>query len=195
MDNWIATLKSTTLVNWVQIITGISVVVGLVLVIWELQQSRDVAIAQLTSDAIGQAIQIDLAETGENPNIALTKACEDPSSLTNEDLTVLQGYYFAQLVYILRGLLVEQRSGLYTGVWIEAAYARFGSVFSTQPGRVWWSAQRNVYPKEMVDLGDSILMELYPSTENSTQGCYLDAWREAIQTGSDFLPRARHVTD
>ena len=164
------------------------VVLGLILVIWELQQSRDVAIAQLTSDAFDQTLQMDLSEKGENPSVALTKACEDPNSLTNEDLWVLEAHYFAAVGFILRAFLIEQRTGLYEGVWIEAAHARFGGVFSSRAGRVWWEAQRKIYPQEMADLGDSILMERYSSADNTSQGCHLDEWRKSIQAGGDFMP-------
>ena len=163
-------------------------VLGLILVIWELQQSRQVAIAQLTSDAVDQAIQIDLSEVGENPSVARAKACEDPNSLTTEDLWVLHGYYKVQLVFIMRALVIEQRSGLYEGFWIEAGHARFGTVFSSRVGRLWWEAERKFYQPEIVDLGDSILMERYSTAENTSQGCYVDEWRKSIQAGSDFTP-------
>ena len=163
-------------------------VLGLILVIWELQQSRHVANAQLTSDEIDQVIQIELSEAGENPSITLAKACEDPNSLTNEDLWVLHGRYKAQLAYIMRALLIEQRSGLYEGIWIEAAHARFGTVFNSRVGRLWWEAERKIYQPEIVDLGDSILMERYSTAENTSQGCYVDEWRKSIQAGSDFTP-------
>jgi hypothetical protein len=176
-------VNSTTIANWVQIITGIAVVIGLILLIWELQQSRDVASAQLTSDAMDQILQIDLSEAGENPNVALTKACEDPNSLTNEDLWVLQSYYYANVGFILRAFLIEQRTGLYEGIWIEAAYARFEGVFSSRAGRVWWEARRKIYPQEIADLGDSILM-----AANTSHGCHLDDWRKSIQAGGDFVP-------
>ena len=161
---------------------------GLILVIWELQQSRDLANAQLTSDAIDQIIQIELSEAGENPSIARAKACEDPNSLTNEDLLVLHGYYKAQLAFIMRALLIEQRTGLYEGVWIEAARARFDTVFNSRVGRLWWEVDRKFYQPEIVDLGDSILLERYASAENPSQGCYVDEWRKSIQAGRDFVP-------
>ena len=88
----------------------------------------------------------------------------------------------------MRALLIEQRSGLYEGIWIEAAHARFGTVFNSRVGRLWWEAERKIYQPEIVDLGDSILMERYSTAENTSQGCYVDEWRKSIQAGSDFTP-------
>ena len=39
-----------SLSNWIQIVTGIAILVGLGLVVLELRQSRDIALAQLSSD-------------------------------------------------------------------------------------------------------------------------------------------------
>ena len=156
--------------------------------IWELQQSREVAIAQLTSDALDQILQMDLAETGENPNVVLAKACENPNSLTNADLWVLQAHFFANVGFILRACLIEQRTGLYEGVWIETAHARVDGAFLSRAGLTWWETQRNTYPQEMADLVDSIIVERHASANNSSQDCHLDEWRKAIQAGSDAMP-------
>jgi hypothetical protein len=88
----------------------------------------------------------------------------------------------------MRALLIEQRSGLYDGIWIEVAHARFDAVFFSRAGRVWWEAQRKSFQPEIADLGDSILMERYASAKNTSQGCCVDEWRKSIQAGSDFVP-------
>ena len=40
--------------NWIQIATGIGVLIGLILVIFELQQTQAISLAQLTSDGADQ---------------------------------------------------------------------------------------------------------------------------------------------
>lgn len=183
------TVNSTTLINWVQIITGIAVVLGLVAVIWELQQSRSAAIAQLKSDGWSTSAQADMAVAGENPKAVLAKACDDPRSLSNEDLWALQGYYFAQTNIIRRTFDIYQRTGLYGDEdWTDAARGRFDQVFFSRPGRIWWRTVRETFPKELADLGDSILVERYESGENTAEGCHIDEWRKSIQAGSDFVP-------
>ena len=42
---------------WIQIVTGFAVVLGLVLVIWELNLSRRIGVAQVTSDSYSLAAQ------------------------------------------------------------------------------------------------------------------------------------------
>ena len=43
--------------HWVQIATGAAMLVGIGLVVWELEQSKDVAMAQLTSDGYNNTIR------------------------------------------------------------------------------------------------------------------------------------------
>ena len=174
--------------EWVQGIAAIAVIAGLVLVIWELRQSRQVATAQLTSDAMSQTLQLDLSQVGDDPKVALARACQDPNSLTIEDLVVLRSYYIATVGVVFRAFLIEQRSELYEGIWIDAGEGRFPDVFYSRAGRLWWARQQHVYPKELVDLGNSILMERYITGGNTSQVCRLSEWRESILAGSDFVP-------
>ena len=60
--------------DWVQIATGVALLVGLVLVVWELSQSRDVATAQLSSDGTDRYLQSAVPRMGENPAAALAKS-------------------------------------------------------------------------------------------------------------------------
>ena len=50
-------MDSEKLSDWVQIITGFAIVLGLGLVIWELQQSREATMAQLTNEGFAQVGQ------------------------------------------------------------------------------------------------------------------------------------------
>jgi hypothetical protein len=72
--------------TWVQIVTGVAVVVGLVLVIVELRQVQTLSRAQLTSDAMIQRGNVQLAMAGENPDVALAKACIEPESLRPDEM-------------------------------------------------------------------------------------------------------------
>jgi len=49
-------MDSQRIIDWIQITTGVAIVLGLALVGVELTQSRDVAEAQLSSDGLNQAL-------------------------------------------------------------------------------------------------------------------------------------------
>jgi len=164
--------------NWIQIATGVALLIGLGLVVWELQQSRDVAVAQLTSDGFSNWRPIDIANMGESPATVLAKACRDPQSLTDEDLEVLGAYYSAIVSSIDRNYKIEERSGLYDGVWRRTAQALFGFVLNTVAGRTWWEAEKVWYP-HLQDISATIAEAVSPRDE-----CWTDSWRNRIAEAS-----------
>ncbi len=167
-------MNSQRLTNWIQILTGSAVLLGLGLVIWELRQSREVAIAQLTSDGYGIAMGRTISEMGENPGASLVKACEDPASLTSTELVVLNAFHKSLVIEVMRAFRIEQRSGLYEGTWKQIANGGFGVIFQTAAGRVWW--ERQSLPEEVSEVGESIL-----KSEPFHLECWLEDWKSGIE--------------
>ena len=85
-------MGSEKLNDWVQIATGITLVLGLGFIIWELQQSREATISQLTSDGFVYAGQQNATIMGEDLALVIAKACEAPEDLTTSDLVVLEAH-------------------------------------------------------------------------------------------------------
>ncbi len=169
-------MNSQRLTNWIQILTGSAVLLGLGLVIWELRQSREVAIAQLTSEGYGIAMGRTISEMGENPGASLVKACEDPASLTSTELVVLNAFHKSLLNEVMRAFRIEQRSGLYEGTWKQIANGGFGGIFQTAAGRVWWEKERQSLPEEVSEVGESIL-----KSEPLHLECWLEDWKSGIE--------------
>lgn len=71
-------METRKIANWVQIATGFGVLIGLGLVVWELQQSRAVATAQLTSDGFAHFHQLNISRMGESPATAPTNLYTAP---------------------------------------------------------------------------------------------------------------------
>ena len=164
-------MRKQTLSSLIQITTGLAVVAGLALVIWELRQSREVAIAQLTSDGYGIGMQRTVAALGENPANALAKACENPEQIASDELVILDAHFQALVHEIMRAYRIEQRSGLYEGTWRQIAQGGFRDIFSTSVGRGWWHQEKGSLPLEVQQLGVSVLEAVNESV------CWLHPWR------------------
>ena len=95
-------MRSQAITNGIQILTGLAMIIGLALVVWELQQTREVAKAQLTTDIFDEGLQISSFKIGEDLPSAFAKACEDPASLTGPDFTALNGYFIAHMYAIMK---------------------------------------------------------------------------------------------
>lgn len=88
---------SNRFIDWMQIITGLAVIAGLGLVVYELRQSHDLAradaVSQTRSMLTAQYAQI----LGENFSDTLAKACFEPDALTPSELLQMDAYVRLQL--------------------------------------------------------------------------------------------------
>ena len=105
-------MTTQELANWVQVFSGIALVVGIVLVTLELQQTKALSRAQLKHDSVSLGIQREIAAMGENTLESLARACTEPDSLTPNDLLVLDRYYLTGVMHVMRELQVEREAGL-----------------------------------------------------------------------------------
>ena len=60
--------------NWFQIISNVAIIVGLGLVIYELNQGKRLVLAQLTSDDASSLRERNMTIMGESPQDAIAKA-------------------------------------------------------------------------------------------------------------------------
>jgi hypothetical protein len=155
----------------IQIVSGIVLIVGVVLVLEELNQTKRLAQAQLESDSWDGIIGRGIAQMGEAAPRAMAKACTG-EELSNEDAIVLISRFQVALSHVAREREVERLAGFESERWKLRARASFGIVFATEEGRSWWDSMRETYTTfipEMVSLGDSILLSMGPPD------CGLDA--------------------
>ena len=149
-------MRSQQLVDWVQIITGLAVVVGIGLVIWELQQAREIARFEQFNTSFAQYSARVHTQMGENAASAVAKACDHPDDLTTEEMFVLDRYYTDVLNNIREPLLANKLSdGLNANEWEVWAPGNFSVIFSTEYGR-WWFENSN-WETEVMEAGRQYL--------------------------------------
>ncbi len=142
--------------NWVQMLTGLAMVVGIVLVLFELEQTRDLARAQLASDSANLAMNRHTSFIGEESMSALAKACDAEQRLTLEEALVLDAVFLSMFQTAFRAFEMETIAGFGEDRWVLVADATFPNIFSTQHGRDWWVA---LFPQnnELIEYGNQIL--------------------------------------
>ena len=83
------------LTAWVQIAATIAVVIGLILVVIELRQAKEIAAAENANQFFVDLIANHRMAIGEDPAASLAKACTAPESLDARDRIVLRSYFRA----------------------------------------------------------------------------------------------------
>lgn len=93
--------------EWLQILSNLALLVGIGLVIFEMQQNQTLVRAQLASDGISDRMELATSLIGETPNEVLAKACFSPGELTEEDKLELRRIMRAHILIAIRSRILE----------------------------------------------------------------------------------------
>ena len=146
--------------DWIQLLTNLAVVIGLVLLIYELNQSRNLTRAQVVDQVYGAAVLRNLSLMGESPEKAIAKSVFRRDEITESDAIILTHFYTSLLVSWLRNR--DERGVGYFGSAYEQVIQSEVYFINTVPGRTWWSSVRNDLDPDIVEAVDSALRELTP---------------------------------
>ena len=136
----------------IQLVTSVAVLIGLALVVWELQQARALTIAQLSSDALDLHNERRHAVFGDDAAVALATACEEPASLTTAQRVILDSYYSTLINAIRRREVVSSTSGveyMEEDRWADSVAWTLAPILSSEYGRWWWSKFGPIAPERL----------------------------------------------
>ena len=141
--------------HWIQVAATIAIVIGLVLVVIELQQAKALARAQLGSQHITEIMATQRTMMGENPSESFLKACLHPDQLTDEDLVILASQFTVMSLSAVRVRGIES-IGNFGIPWQQAASGAYQALASTTPGRA-WLASLNIPDQELQKVRSAVL--------------------------------------
>jgi hypothetical protein len=167
--------------NWLQIGANLGIILGLILVGFQLKQNSDLLKVQLLYEESQSFISHERQMIGENGSVVWTKSLEDPKSLTLAEIRVMDGYLYgmteqwraSQLLNEL-GILDEEWKDRLT----EEAAFYLGSPF----GRAWWEVYQGDVdlPPEMF----AIIEEALNASPDFTL-TYVEEVRKALSAQDD----------
>lgn len=142
--------KGLNIGDWVQILSALSILIGIAAVIYEIRQTRAVAEAQLITDQSGIVVSAPVSVMGEDGARILAKACDEPEELTRAETEVLAAYYRTLLFSLISRMRVPSETGLLEEVsvgssWVGSSVGVAGTVLGTPYGRFWWKGMRDTW--------------------------------------------------
>ncbi len=165
-------MKKSELIDYIQIATGVAVLLGLILVVYELRLAREIAQAQLTDQTFNNEFEDGRSRMGENLNEVIARACFEPESLSDADMIAMNAYY-ANLIMRTRR---NQRLGEFFDEFDEnversnnvALNALTGSKF----GLIYFEQvlESSSYPPEVIETLRAAYDEIDPSTIDCASG-------------------------
>jgi hypothetical protein len=84
-------MRTETVNNWLSIVANVGVIIGLVLVAYEINQSTRTTRAQMINDHYDRWVTIDLSWQNQDFAAAWAKAMENPDDLTLTEMVQLNG--------------------------------------------------------------------------------------------------------
>jgi hypothetical protein len=129
--------------HWIQIVSGVVLIVGVALVVIQLQQNERLAKAQLASDWFTQRASQAATAAGENPMHAFAKLCNPDAVLQEEDAAVLHALFLQRFYMGTYGRTLSDLMGPGDGTtWQQVLQANMGLVAATPQGRAWVESMR-----------------------------------------------------
>ena len=158
---------------WIQMATGIAVIIGIALVIYELQLTRQIAFTEMVQEAMSE---ISLRETtlmGEEASATLAKACYAPESLDESEKVILDSVFSSQINFAVRIKLLEDPGSINT-IWRQNTQQATDYVMGFPQGESWMKLGKTLWDEEF-NTAVSRSMEAYSGFSCIDRIALLDA--------------------
>ncbi len=132
-------MKTDNLNRWLSLVANVGVMLGLVLVAFQIRQDVELTKIQLFSDATSSRKEWNQAMLGSDPMNVVMKSIENPSELTLAELHVMDAYLVGA-VNELRRLEMLEAAGLNVNVEVEGLHHFF---FGTKFAKAWYEEFRD----------------------------------------------------
>ena len=132
----------------IQLITGAAVLIGVVLVLIELQQTRALTYKQMVQDRLGAVIEHNSRVYGEDLATVLEKACLKPGDLSHSEAIILETYFHNQIQQIYRNRTLQEVGGIGIvegGISWRIFSKPFVSFIAAYPGGREWLRKHPLY--------------------------------------------------
>ena len=155
--------RSARFQHWFQLITNVAILFGLGLVVYELNQSKQLAAGQFIGDDLARFTSIELAVMGDDPREALAKAALHPADRNERDVVALDAYYQSIVIGWWNSRIYSQRAGVDLS-WRTTVANTAWQHFSSDPGRRWlraWTASLdgNFGMKEVAEVAEKAVQD------------------------------------
>lgn len=167
--------------NWARVLSAVAVTIGLVLVIWELQQTRTLARAQLLHDSFTDSYHYFLTRMGENSSEVHVKACLNPQEMSNAEIAVNFADSETLWLEMRRFILLESIANF--GGDIDAYLEAAMSLYLGRPlGWHKYETTRETWPPILKKAAERVIeKDLVIPCEKQLQG-FIDVFRQNKKT-------------
>ena len=157
-------METTKLGYWLQVGANVGILAGLILVGLQINQNTKISHADLTARSYELAMEFNRTMMGENPSLALAKAAMDPTSLTDDELIVLNNFTWHWWNHDTRYELLIEQGLVEQADWEVYLKNHANNFFASNPisAEVWKSMVQQGYNRDWEQIVDSEVQTLQP---------------------------------
>lgn len=159
--------------RWITLGANVGILIGLILVVYEIRQNSALVRAQISAVAFSDQKALAIAKMGDNYPQVLARSIKEPASLTLDDVVVLQSALEARLLEFRSAGIMEEL-GVFTGRWRQDLYYS-SRPFTTPIGRKYWDYWYDDKVDWMRDVQANI-----ESTEPIWESDFLETLRKSL---------------
>jgi len=159
--------------RWIALGANVAIFLGLILVVYEIRQNSALVRAQIVATAFSDQKALAIAQMGEDYAEVFARSIQDPTSVTLEEVAVLQSAFEARLVEFRRNGIMEEL-GVFTGRWRQDLNY-MSRPFTTPIGRKFWDYW---YDPKIYWMQD--VQGIIESTEPTRESDYLEMLQESL---------------
>jgi hypothetical protein len=142
--------------DWFQIVASFGVLIGLIFVGLELQQTRSLAQATLLSETYSDQLEINRVLLGENPMPVLSKVCSGEDLTQTEDM-IAKTFYGLHYLITERWITLGREAG-FDAAWRDTSVGvQLTYILGTEHGQEYFEAVKATWPPEIAAIGEQLI--------------------------------------
>lgn len=151
-------MTKLTLGQWVSGATNIAVLLGVLLVAYELRQNAELARLAMVQDRISALQQAEAAFFDLDLSHVWVKSFKEPESMTSAEIRSMDAYMAIHMNQMRRVFTQEQSGLLEKGETLRLMQADFPFLFGSRFGKAWWQEEGQYWsPAEFVEIARPVV--------------------------------------
>jgi hypothetical protein len=150
-------MTKATVGQWVTAATNIAVLVGVLLVAYELKQNAELARLEMTQTRISANQQAEAAFFDPQVSEVWVKSFTEPETMTLAEIRAMDSYLAIHLNQMMR-VHAQEREGLVEkGETLKWMKADFPFLFGSRFAQAWWEEFGQNWPSDFVELARPVV--------------------------------------
>jgi len=166
--------------NWLQIAANLGILIGLILVGFQMRQNSDLLRAELVYMETQRLIDGAQALAGENPSSVFAKHLTNLEDLSLQEQIEIEAYYYTHLEN-WRSMHFLASIGISEDEWKIRIDADAQWLLDNPYGRAHWESNQSTLPQVVIDYVNSVLEQKPLGPDEQTQRYYEVIFNNALK--------------